>query len=206
MIARAHHLQDGQLFDCYVAEHFGEQMDPRLAEHLTDCRECNARYVELVASMDAVRAVADADTDEIFTAERLRAQQQRIARRIGLLGRAAQVIEFPGRFAGRHITSSTARGVPSWVYGAAAAGLVIGVGLGAFYDSEWRSARQAISAPRQSIAPRTDVIVSTAGSAPGREAADEAFLSDLEVALDRPHTRELQPFDALTPHVREEKH
>jgi len=35
------------------------------------------------------------------------------------------------------------------------------------------------------------------------EASDEAFLSDLEVALERPHTSELQPFDALTPHVRE---
>jgi hypothetical protein len=29
------------------------------------------------------------------------------------------------------------------------------------------------------------------------------FLQELEFALARPHTRELQPFDALTPHVRE---
>ena len=34
-------------------------------------------------------------------------------------------------------------------------------------------------------------------------ADDAAFLSDLELALERPHTRELQAFDALTPHVRE---
>jgi hypothetical protein len=34
-------------------------------------------------------------------------------------------------------------------------------------------------------------------------ATDDAFLSDLEVALERPHTRELLAFDALTPHVRE---
>jgi hypothetical protein len=32
---------------------------------------------------------------------------------------------------------------------------------------------------------------------------DEAFLLELEFALARPHTHELQPFDALTPHVRE---
>jgi hypothetical protein len=34
-------------------------------------------------------------------------------------------------------------------------------------------------------------------------AVDDAFLSDLEVAMARPHTRERLAFDALTPHVRE---
>jgi hypothetical protein len=34
-------------------------------------------------------------------------------------------------------------------------------------------------------------------------AADDAFLSELELALDRPRTRELIAFDAFTPHVRE---
>ena len=34
-------------------------------------------------------------------------------------------------------------------------------------------------------------------------AAGIRFLSDLEIALERPHTRELLAFDALTPHVRE---
>ena len=38
---------------------------------------------------------------------------------------------------------------------------------------------------------------------PGQVADDEAFLSELDVALERPQTRELQPFDAFTPHVRE---
>ena len=32
---------------------------------------------------------------------------------------------------------------------------------------------------------------------------DDAFLIELELALARPHTRELQPFDAMTPHVRD---
>ena len=32
---------------------------------------------------------------------------------------------------------------------------------------------------------------------------DDVFLRELEFALERPHTQELQPFDALTPHVRE---
>ena len=33
--------------------------------------------------------------------------------------------------------------------------------------------------------------------------ADDMFMSELELALDRPHTSELVAFDALTPHVRE---
>jgi hypothetical protein len=32
---------------------------------------------------------------------------------------------------------------------------------------------------------------------------DDMFLLELEFALERPHTQELQPFDALTPHVQE---
>ena len=32
---------------------------------------------------------------------------------------------------------------------------------------------------------------------------DDEFLMELELALSRPHTRELQPFDAMTPHVRD---
>ena len=47
--------------------------------------------------------------------------------------------------------------------------------------------------------------VATDGAKPTPDATadDDAFLSDLEMALERPRTRELQPFDALTPHVRE---
>ena len=45
--------------------------------------------------------------------------------------------------------------------------------------------------------------VATQGTAPVDVAADDAFLSELELALERPHTRELLAFDALTPHVRE---
>jgi len=43
-----------------------------------------------------------------------------------------------------------------------------------------------------------------APAAPPR-AQEDAFLSDLERALERPHTPVLQAFDAFTPHVREVK-
>jgi hypothetical protein len=45
--------------------------------------------------------------------------------------------------------------------------------------------------------------VATRGTGTPDVAADDAFLSNLEIALERPHTRELLAFDELTPHVRE---
>jgi hypothetical protein len=200
VIVRAPHLRDDRLFDCYLAERAGEAVDPPAAEHLADCDACGARYAELVRVMDGVRAEADAEADEIFTPERLRAQEQQIARRLEHVGRAGRVISFPERFMGRRMTGSGARGVTQWVYAAAAAG------LGSFYSSEWRGAqraRQVAARPDVILAPRT--AVATRGTSPAVEASDEAFLSDLEVALERPHTSELQPFDALTPHVRESR-
>jgi len=54
------------------------------------------------------------------------------------------------------------------------------------------------------LAPSPTVLVNTPASGVGDESIDDdAFLLQLEFALERPHTQELQPFDALTPHVRE---
>src|SRR5436305_82219 len=79
----------------------------------------------------------DAEIGEVFPADRLQAQQQQILRRLEHVARPARVIDFPGRLISQHPTTSGARGVTRWIYAAAAAGLVIGVGLGAFYQSEW---------------------------------------------------------------------
>ena len=67
----------------------------------------------------------------------------------------------------------------------------LGIALGSSYewDSHPRPSAPVISA-RASV-PNPDI------------AADEDFMSELELALDRPHTRELAAFDAFTPHFRE---
>ena len=204
MIARALHLHDERLFGSYLAERAGEAIDPPVADHLADCADCSARYAELVRFLDDLRADGDAEADAVFTPERLRAQEQHIARRLEAIGRPARVISFPGRMAGPHMRVSSARGVARWIYSAAAAGLVIGVGLGAFYEAEWRMMSQrrqtSVIARQRDTRPTS---VATAGINPATEASDDAFLSELDVALDHPRTRELQPFDALTPHVRE---
>jgi len=202
---RAHHLQDERLFDSYMAERGGAPLDPPVLEHLADCDACGARYAELTAFMDTLRADGDAEADAIFTPERLRLQQQQITRRLAHVGRPARVLSFPGRMVRRTIDASKSHTAPRWVAAAAAAGLFVGVAVGASF--EWRaqfagrpSAFTADAgrgrAPRLAPAAPRSVI-------PADVASDDAFLSDLELALERPHTRELQAFDALTPHVRE---
>jgi hypothetical protein len=158
--------------------------------------------------MDTVRGEGEAEADAVFTAERLRAQQQQIARRIALVGRPARIISFPGRIVRRTISVSAARTAPRWVAAAAAAGLFVGVALGASYQFRWGIAPRRAGAPflvMDAASPRGSRLtpVATRGAGQADVAADDAFLSDLEIALDRPHTPELQAFDELTPHVRE---
>jgi anti-sigma factor RsiW len=207
--ARTRHLQEERLFDFYMAERTGEPLSPPVGEHLADCESCSGRYAELAAFMDMLRREGDAEVDAVFDADRLRAQQQQIARRVALLRRPARVISFPGRIVRRTINASTSRtgAAPRWIAAAAAAGLFIGVAVGASFQFGWGGApprRQPFlvldtaSARASRVAP-----MPARSSGTADVGADDAFLSDLEIALDRPHTRELQAFDALTPHVRE---
>jgi predicted anti-sigma-YlaC factor YlaD len=208
MIARAPHLQDERLFDCYYAERRGDAPDPPIAEHLTDCDACRHRFYELSQFLSALRTEADAELEAAFPPERIRAQQQEIARRLESVGRAARVISFPGRVAAQQANTSTARMATRWIAAAAAAGLFVGVAAGTAFNFGGRldfgrsarfnvgqTARQRISSSVPAVLAPAVASVSTA--------ADDAFMSDLESALDRPHTSELVVFDALTPHVRE---
>jgi hypothetical protein len=200
-----HHLPEERLFDSYMTDRNGDPIDPPVVEHLSDCAACSARYTELAAFMDTLRREGDAEADAFFNPERLRAQQQQIARRIASLGRPARVLSFPVRMVRRTIQASTSRSAPRWIAAAAAAGLFVGVAVGASHPWPWhRSAVPSLVARDSGSArPARMTPVATRGDSPAEVATDDAFLSDLEVALERPHTRELRAFEALTPHVRE---
>lgn len=200
------HLKDDHLFECYLATQTGEEPDPRAAEHLADCDECVARYDEVVAFMDTTRQAADAETDAEFPAERLVLQQQQILRRLEHVHRSARVITFPGRDT---LSGSRAVGrlTPRWLAAAAAAGLFIGVAVGGYFGPErfHRSVAPQMAAERpMTVQPRPAAPAAVrVNNAQDEAPDDDTFLMELELALARPHTRELQPFDAMTPHVRD---
>jgi hypothetical protein len=202
MIFRARHLQDDRLLDCYLAERHSEPMDLPAAEHLADCGPCGSRYAELATFMETLRRDGEAEADTVYTPERLQLQRQQIARRLEHVGRHARVISFPEPSVRRTVTASVSRTAPRWVAAAAAAGLFVGVALTASY--QWGS--QGRRTPQRIVrdaAPSHLRLMPAASLVDSYSATDETFLSELEIALERPHTRELLAFDALTPHVRE---
>src|SRR5262249_50078992 len=135
--------------------------------------------------------------------ERLLAQRHAIARRVEHVNRPARVLSFPTRIVRRTIGVSAARPALRWVAAAAAAGLFLGVAVGASY--QWGGRRPGADLHTLMARDTNSRLtpVATRGSSPAEIAADTAFLSDLDTALERPHTRELQAFDELTPHFRE---
>jgi len=216
MIGKAH-LQDDALFECYYAARRGEAMDPPSAEHLTDCSVCATRYAEIGTFLGTLSEEAEADFDALFPPERLQAQQQSIAKRLQLVGRAARVISFPGRSAGQATPSSRlafgnlSRLTTRWIAAAAAAGLFVGVAAGTIFNfgPRFDFARESrrSSAPvasRQTASPAPSRLSPAVEKAvAGNIDTDDVFMSDLEAVLDRPHTSELVAFDELTPHVRD---
>lgn len=204
MRQRARHLQEEQLVECYLAVRGGEGLAPPVAEHLTDCPHCTRRYADLTQFMEALSLEAADESDAVFPPEWRRQQQQQIARRLEHLGHAARVISFPGRPLSAPLGATTPSYARRWVAASLAAGLFIGVATGIFFD--WQASR-AYSARRWTAGARQAVITTPpAGIEIARDSAesdDDAFLSEIELAGQRPRIRELLAVDALTPHARE---
>jgi hypothetical protein len=171
--------------------------DGRLSHpHLDDCVACRARFADFSAWLESIRVDAITQADESFSAERLAAQQAQIFRRLEAAGRPARVIAFP-RFA-QPLTSRTSH-VSRWIAAAAAAGLIVGVGVGQMMDL-----RHSLTAPNVSaVRARVANAPASAGRDPRVQTVgairDEAFLSELDVSLSRTAVPELRALDGLTP-------
>jgi hypothetical protein len=196
VIGRTHHLADDRLFECYQAQRAAAPLDPPTAEHLAECSDCGSRFADITDFMDGLRTDADAEIDDLFPAARLEAQRRQIERRIALVGRAAHVISFPGRLAGRRATDSHAQITLGRAAAAAAACLVAGVFVGLVFDGR---SGEPVAVPRVSA-------VSTPAAPPRARTAQpmdaDTLLSELDTAIRR-RSPELMAFEALTPNVRE---
>ncbi len=205
MIGRSHHLNDDRLVECYFAHHTGDPLEPGVWEHLATCPGCQACALELTDFLNGVRADGDAAADEVFTLERLRQQHDQILRRIEHMHHPARVLSFPSRVT-RRISHGARRVTPRWLAAAAAAGLFVGAVGGRLIPGAERTLPGVHVGGSRVPPPRVAPASASQTRPPAtliESSDDAAFLKELELALGRTHPRELQPFDALTPHVRE---
>jgi hypothetical protein len=171
--------------------------DGRLSHpHLSACAACRTRFAEYSAWLENMRVDAVTEADEHFSAERLMAQQAQIFRRLEAAERPARVIAFP-KFT--QPLSSRSSHASRWIAAAAAAGLIVGVGVGQLMDL-----RHSLTLPEN---PSLQARVADASAGARREARvqtvsttrDEAFLSELDASLSRSAVPELRALDAFTP-------
>ncbi|HEU4939956.1 MAG TPA: hypothetical protein VFT39_26085 [Vicinamibacterales bacterium] len=165
--------------------------------HLESCSPCRARYAELASWLETLRLDATTEAHENFPPERLAAQHAQIFRRLEAAERPARVIAFP-RFA-QPLTSRTSH-ASRWIAAAAAAGLIVGVGVGQLMDLRHSLSRATTEAR---VAPTTMARGVDPRMQPVNVTRDEAFLSDLDASLSRAAVPELRALDAFTPRASE---
>jgi len=166
--------------------------------HLDLCVSCQDRYVALVAFLSRQRDDALDAADAVFTPERLEAQRDHVLRRLENLGRPVRVLPFPLPPRVAPVVQRVGR---QWVAMAAAAGLIIGLAAGLTVGMHPFGADFARPSPAAQAAGQRPTSASRTVQDPGQ--SDEAFLQELESALEGPQVQELQALDALTPRVRE---
>jgi predicted anti-sigma-YlaC factor YlaD len=190
---------------CFLSEGDGADLsaaDAQTLAHLRTCEVCARRYEQVGWRIEALRAADQDSCDAVFTPERLDQQRNQILRRLEHLGHQARVLHFPEKAPGHLAAPHRRHMVSRWVAAAAVAGLVIGVSLGSFMNlrpTTFSAGRVAsLSTPHRPAA------VSQQAPRPERTALDEeAFLSRIDQAYNTQRAPELEPLDALTPHVRE---
>ena len=162
--------------------------------HLSSCGECRVRYDAFAAWMEEIRLEARLEADEIFTPERLAAQQAVISRRLEVAERPARVIAFPKFPSGANGKSAPVR---RWVAAAAAAGLLVGLGIGQMMDLRHFGDRRIFPVTRTVQQPRVDATARAVVPA-GTSVNEEILLLELEAAA-TPQYEALRAFETLTP-------
>lgn len=171
--------------------------------HLHTCVACRSRLAAFSGWLEELRGEATAEADEAFSAERLAAQHAQIFRRLEAAERPARVIAFP-KFS--RPLASRSSSASRWVAAAAAAGLIVGVGVGQLRDLRPSLPTNSAPAAQTRVAEarpshdRPEGGIRTVSTTLG----DEAFLSELDASLSRPAVPELRALDEFTPRAGEQ--
>jgi hypothetical protein len=207
-LSRRRHLDEDAISALWSAQAAGDASGSAPAPteddiHLRSCSECQSRYEAFAACLADARAEAVDQADEIFSTERLAAQQAQILRRLETLERPGRVLVFP-RF--RHSGPIARRGPQRWVAAAAVAGLLVGLGAGELLDFR-RSFGRGSPAGRltsQTVAPVGQSARGALQPVGLNFSVDDAVLyDDSDAASISPSVEALHALDALTPRVRD---
>ena len=194
------HLDDDAFAQVWTDRTLGDLESSRQAEkHLDGCAECRVRFASFTQWLQAMSEDARAEADHVFGPDRLTAQQAQILRRLESLEHPARVIAFP-RFAQPIAAPRMPR--RRWVAVAAAAGLVVGVGLGRVMEFGASSVGQPDPQIVASVEPLADAtrVAAQPVSLPG----DEVFLYNDPAATTFARVPEsLQYLNAITPTSRD---
>jgi hypothetical protein len=162
--------------------------------------------------MSTEREDAQALADAAFPESRLRAQRASILARLEQARAGSRVLDFPALPAARTWMARRDRPAMRWLAGAAAAGLLVGLGAGqaAFTGHQLRFHSDAMPATAVNRAPgawrsvRPVGGVRTAGGAVSPDeprierlppTSEEAFLSDIELVLNKRRNAALRALD-----------
>ena len=193
------HVSEADLTALWADVRLGVATQTAAAAHVRDCSACRTRLTSLSTWLDGLRTDARQEADEAFTRERLSMQHAQILRRLEAMERPARVLTFP-RFTNaisvRHV------GRQGWIASAAAAGLIVGIGLGqTFHFNRTSSPDRFSSAPQvaRSGGGQDGMVLQ-----PISAVSDELFLYDEEPAMATEHIPEsLRSLHEITPSARD---
>jgi hypothetical protein len=196
------HVREHVLANAAIQMMNGEspELTPSAKAHLERCDRCAARLGELRDLMSAEREDAMAVADAAFPESRLRTQRASILERLEQARAGSRVLHFPTFPATRTWMARPDRPAMRWLAGAAAAGLLVGLGAGqaAFTGHQLRF--HAPAAPTASGATTQPRWISSGSADPTQierisPAAEEVFLSDMELVLNKRRNAALRALD-----------
>ncbi len=178
---QALHLSDTRLHEL----HETAAGDP----HLAACAACQARLAEIDGFTSAIQVAAEAGFAEACPETRVDASRHRILQAVERLNGPAQIVIFPGA----PFAAAPPRTRPRWM-AAAAAGLILGLGLGRLTHLGTPAAPAGQPAVAQSAAMRSPGVAPASYSV----IADDELLVALETASTGP-VQVLRTLHELTP-------
>ena len=170
------HPDDERLLNRYLDSIGG---DVTLDKHLANCVVCAVRFRTLEGTLEHAYEDVAAMSDALFTPERLEAQRRSILTRLGQRSQG-RVIAFPERV----MTSAPRTRL------AVAAALIVMTTTGLL---------RILGGQQPMALPRPAAVVSRPALVPQPSARQEAVYLDIEMALARHGTAELQALEDLTP-------